>query len=292
MTDPFIIAGGIASAPLVLDAAKRLLGPSLDMLGDGIKSGLVNRKSNVHKVAERADAKADTSQPGAIPPRVASEVFDKAQWAEDEFVAEYLSGMLASARTLAGIDDSAVSWTALVGRLSSDQLRLHYALYSAVRGKVVGQKVENLSDWESKPVFVGYMDLITKVLAWDGDTFQARVIEAGVGLEREGLIDTLAHGSTGFWEKHWSPRSGKALPDDQFGFLMFQPTSAGAMLFLRAHGHKLDAGKLTDVDLTLEFAGDPNQAPLPVPGYWADDLPVLQQPSPVHEQEDPPPAKG
>ncbi len=278
MTDPLIIAGGIASAPVVLDATKRLLGPTLDMLGEGIKAGLANRKSNVSKVADRADAKTDTTEPGAIPPRVAAEVFEKAQWADDEFVAEYLSGMLASARTPEGKDDSAVSWTALVGRMSADQLRLHYALYLAVRGRIVGTKVENTSDWESKDVFVGYMDLLVKALAWDGKTFKARVVEAGVGLEREGLIGEMSHGSEAFWAKHWSPKVGKALPGEQSGFLMFRPTAAGAMLFLRAHGHRLDSARLTDSELDLAYAGDPQYAPLPVPGYWVQDLPTYAPP--------------
>lgn len=284
MSDPLIIAGGIASAPIVLETTKRLVGPSLDLLGERIKNGLVNRKSNISKVAARADVKADTSEPGAIPPRVAAEVFDKAQWADDEFVTEYLSGMLASARTPEGTDDSAVSWTALVGRMSSDQLRLHYALYSAVRQRVVGIATENLSDWESKGVLVGYMDLIAKSLAWDGETFKARLVEAGIGLEREGLISDLAHGSATFWEKHWGQPKAKHLPEGQLGFLRFRPTSAGAVLFLRAHGRRLDAGRLTDASLDLTYAGNPNEAPFPVPGYWDEDLPSLKRPPEVQSE--------
>ncbi|WP_126963219.1 hypothetical protein [Microbacterium oleivorans] len=278
MTDPMIIAGGIASAPLVLETTKRLLGPTLDLLGDGIKNGLANRKSNISKVAARADAKADTSEPGAIPPRVAAEVFDKAQWADDEFVTEYLSGMLASARTPAGTDDSAVSWTALVGRMSADQLRLHYALYTALRAKVAGKKFDNISEWESKEVFVGYSDLRLIALGWDQEFFVERLVEAAVGLAREGLITQLGHGSSDFLARVWSPTRKKALPDGQFGFLVFTPTSAGSVLFLRAHGYRAHSGVLAEAELDVSYSGDPQDAPGAINSYWVEDLPPFNPP--------------
>lgn len=94
-------------------------------------TALENRHSDVRRVAELADARGRGA--GAIPARVAESVLQSAQFAKSEFVAEYLSGILASSRTPDGHDDRGISWTRLISQLSSDQVRMHYVLYTAAR---------------------------------------------------------------------------------------------------------------------------------------------------------------
>ena len=271
MTDPFIIAGAIASAPVVLDAYKRLLGPSLDLLGDGIKAGLANRRSNIHKVAARADAKADTDEPGAIPSRVAAEVFDKAQWADDEFVAEYLSGVLASSRSVDGRDDRGIVWTSLVGRLSADALRLHYAVYSALRAKVRGQDVDVMAHWTRRQLVFNYYELLPGLEFGFGDAGIRRLLDAAYVLEREGLLASMTHGSadhfTGLpYRKYELPRLGD--------IFITATTIEGCHLFLQGHGHGgVWAGAIADIDRTFDNWPDVAPSFSSIPVVWLDELP-------------------
>jgi hypothetical protein len=272
MTDPLLIAGAIASTPVVLDGYKRLLGPSLDLMGEGIKKGLVNHRSNIHKVAERADAKTNTERPGSIPPRVASDVFDKAQWADDEFVAEYLSGVLASSRSEDGRDDRGIVWTSLVGRLSSDALRLHYAIYSCLRTKLLGKNTDVMSTWTEKHLVLNYYNLLPGLEFEPNQVGMRRLLDAAYVLQREGLIATMTHGSADNFTGH--PFVRYVLPN--FGdIFMTATTIEGCNLFLYGHGY---GGSWADAiaDEEREFPSWPDIAPSlgSIPAVWLDELPL------------------
>jgi hypothetical protein len=276
MTDPFLIAGALASgavsAPVVLDAYKRLLGPSLDLMGDGIKMGLVNRRSNIHKVAERADAKTNSQRPGAIPPRVASDVFDQAQWADDEFVAEYLSGVLASSRSEDGRDDRGIVWTSMVGRLSSDALRLHYSIYSCLRAKLLGENTEVISSWTQKHLVLNYYDLLPGLEFEFGQVGIRRLLDAAYVLQREGLVSGMTHGGADHFTGQ--PFARYVLPDIGDIF-MTATTVEGCNLFLYGHGHGGSwANAIADEE--LEFPSWPDTAPSlnSIPAAWLDELPL------------------
>ena len=92
----------------------RWLGPLVDEAGQDLARRY--RQRNVERAVQRGEKKTDLNKPGAVPLRVAAEVFEKAQWSEDEFVAEYLSGVLASARDEGEENDTGVSWASLIGR--------------------------------------------------------------------------------------------------------------------------------------------------------------------------------
>lgn len=271
MTDPFAIAGAVTSVPLVLDVYKRLLGPSLDLMGEGIKTGLLNRRSNIHKVAERADAKTSARGPGAIPPRVAADVFDKAQWADDEFVAEYLSGVLASSRSEDGRDDRGIVWTSLVGRLSSDSLRLHFAIYSALRAKLRGQDGDFMAQWTQKHLVFNYYDLLPGLEFGIGQVGIGRLLDAAYVLEREGLVSGMTHGSA----EHFTGQPFRSYSLPNFGDIFMTATSIqGCSLFLYGHGRGASwAGAIADQD--VDFPAWPNIAPSLglIPAIWLDELP-------------------
>lgn len=289
MVDPLQAVGAVAGlakvAASVSDEAKtantlglKVLGPPAEAIGNHLKARIEawSEDALARRVLQRAEAKIDPTRSGRVPPRVAADIFEKAQWADDEFVAEYLSGVLASARTPVGKDDSAVSWTALVGRLSSDQLRAHYLLYTGLREKLVGQHFENIADYEQKRFLVSYDDLIP-AFEWEQVTSYsaARLVEAIYGLEREGLIADASHGSRAFWEKFAQPRWKKEFPPGQ-GFFMFRAATAGTMLYLRAHGFASAATNLyVSPDATFEPAGE-GAAQLRAPElYLVDDLAPL-----------------
>src|SRR5205823_3226803 len=57
---------------------------------------------------------------------------------DDELGAEYLGGVLASSRTEAPRDDRSASLIALVSRLSTYALRVHYLMYAGARPTMAG----------------------------------------------------------------------------------------------------------------------------------------------------------
>jgi hypothetical protein len=201
---------------------------------------------NARRVLVKAAAKVDGSKPGAVPPRVANEVSDKAQWAEDEFVAEYLSGVLASSRTEDAGDDRGVSWAALVGRLSSLSLRLHFVLYEAA-GRVIAanlpERLENVNDFN---IAINYEDLwraLGMELPEPPRMIQERRILEALGLlQREGLLHSRVwFGYTEFVAERY-PASVKKLRSHAVplpgigGVLVYSVNTQGAELFMWGHG--------------------------------------------------------
>ncbi|PPF88642.1 hypothetical protein C5C03_06485 [Clavibacter michiganensis] len=228
----------------------RLLGPTFDVMGGQMEQWYLRK--NVERVAKRAAKKADTDADGSIPPRVAAEVFEKAQWADDDFLAEYLSGVLATARTPDGDDDRGVSWTALVGRMSADQLRLHYVLYRAIRSLRVKQEWDSVSTALEDPVVVTYFDLtVVMGIPWTNEGM-ARLLEALYGLRAEDLVgDDLTHGSAEYVQR--TRFGGYTFPPEGGGYILARGTTRGAGLFLQAHGlGKLWARAMFDPDVELD----------------------------------------
>jgi hypothetical protein len=110
-------------------------------------------------------------------------------------MADYLGGVLASARESGG--DDAVAWTALIARMSSRELRMHYALYSAYRRAVRGATLNLQKDADRRrAVFVPVSDA-DGLYAALGPQPQHDIATMLVGLLREGLIDNNAAWAVG-----------------------------------------------------------------------------------------------
>lgn len=212
----------------------RLFGPTADIMGAQMAQAY--QKKLVRRVISKAEKKSQTDSNGSIPPRVAKEVFDKAQWAEDEFVAEYLSGVLASSRSADGKNDSGVSWTALVGRLSSDQLALHWIIYSATQQRSRSEEFEDIwtllrqqEIWEVHDIF--------SALGWEltENTLVGRLYEAMYGLQREGLVTDLSHGLGDYLTEDVSWTAGHQF-SKELTYVTFKLTNDGVGLFLQSLG--------------------------------------------------------
>lgn len=241
----------------------RLLGPTADEMGTQLAEWY--KRKNVERVARRAEAKAHTGTEGAIPPRVAADIFDKAQWADDEFVAEYLSGVLASARTEDGLDDSAIAWTALVGRLPSFQLRLHYTLYATARHLMSGLSLALVNDLEVS-IYVPLIDLLKTVVGEDSFSdqrarhFADQFNQAIPNLEREGLLKSEATST----REDGDLLSHKTVPTRVA--MTFSVTSLGVLLFLRGGGvqaTQLSAFVAPDTELIFDEVVQKFQIPVP-----------------------------
>ena len=289
MTDPINAISSLASLgnatdPVAAEAAKtgaalwmKIMGPPADAYGAHLKAKVEQWSENVlaRRVLERAARKANSSDPGTVPPRVAAAVFEQAQWAENRFVAEYLSGVLATARTPEGTDDRGVAWSAMIARLSSDALRLHYVVYSALRQKLLNEDTSVISDWTTKQLVFTYLDMIQLISFGDGHDWTDRLIAAAYTLQREGLLVNMTHGGaehlTGLpYRNYQLPRLGD--------MLITATTVEGCRLYLQAHGYgTLWASSIGDAGRNFDPWPDVPPALMNVPSTWLDQLPPALQ---------------
>ncbi|WP_074713521.1 hypothetical protein [Arthrobacter alpinus] len=286
MMDPITAAPVIASianalAPdsdsnteLRTSLLKKVLGPPADAYGLhlGQKVEMWSQSRQTKKVLELAAQKVDSTKAGRVPPRVAAAILESSQYTDDEFVAEYLSGVLASARTPEGLDDRGVSWTALVNRLSSDSLKIHYIIYSIMRREMRGVEIEVMADWCRKHIVVRYIDLLPILDLGEPQEAMRRCLDALYSLQREGLIEALTHGSASHLTGH--PYGQYVLPD-LGDMIIMSTTIQGVQLFLQGHGYgDVWANGIADPERGFEVAGTIEQGLSEVPGMWLESLPM------------------
>ncbi|MBO9703943.1 MAG: hypothetical protein J7474_00300 [Arthrobacter sp.] len=271
MVDPItekVAEQGAKSFGAVVD---KLLGPTAEIMGQELASWY-ERRRNVQRVAERAAMRSDLEVEGSVPARLAAELFDKAQWADDEFVAEYLSGVLASGRTAGGSDDSGISWTALVGRLSSTQLALHWIIYTSFQKRIRGHSHEEFWDLISRQIVVDFQVLQSELQrSTSGEVELSRILEAAYGLRREGLLVDLSHGDGGYLSSSVTWTKASQLRSDRV-YMTFKVTSDGVELLLHAlgEGDQWFAGIMfEDASKAIE---ESEVSPSQVASVFVDDL--------------------
>ncbi len=127
----------LGSAPVVL----KIVGPTADYVGGGIKNLVERQVENVERVFEKAAGRLGEEgleRPGGVPPKVLKEVIEGASFCEDELGAEYFGGILAASKLENQRDDRGATLAALVGRLSTYQIRSHYLMYAYAQRAVQG----------------------------------------------------------------------------------------------------------------------------------------------------------
>ena len=253
----------------------KILGPTADYLGEGLREWTDRGTRNVHRVFAKAERKLGPEAletEGVVPPRVLKGILEEGQFCENELGAEYLGGVLASSRTSDGRDDRGASLVALVGRLSTYQLRAHYIMYMQARRAFVGKDI-SLGEQDVRcrePLFlpldglVDAMDLSPREVADVGDYLMHTVH----GLIREGLIENqFAYGD----DECLRRLGGAGNPDFGEGGVIYRVTPLGIELFCGAHGVSGDA--LTKFkDPEIEFSVE---LPIPMAGPFGlvSDLP-------------------
>jgi hypothetical protein len=134
----------------ILGSAKlleKLLGPTAEYVGGGIKSWTENRVTNVDRILRIAAIKLGNriDEPGTVPASVLGKILDKGSFCEDELAAEYFGGVLASSKSDVPRDDRGASYVALIGRLSTYQIRAHYGFYQLFKREFNGASVEDMT---------------------------------------------------------------------------------------------------------------------------------------------------
>jgi hypothetical protein len=256
MPDPITAATSAAAAAAKSETGKSLIKavllPPADVLGRHLAEILDGRlgqwrAENAQRILEKAARKtANIEEMGHYPPKVIKNVFDDGSLDDNELIAEYLGGVLASSKSPSGRDDRGVGVSVLVNRLSSYTLRMHYIFYSALQMAAKGSDV-NLRIERNRKEFRIYIpwSSYTEAMGFDTPEEETTATEhAIVALEREGLMSRyFLMGSA----ENLRKEAKREIPSEG---IVFEPSMPGIELYLWGHGY----GR-ADYDVFL----DPNE---------------------------------
>jgi hypothetical protein len=249
-----ILGTAIGSAKLI----EKVLGPTAEYLGTGLRDFAQHRVDNVKRIFQRANAFLGDRPPDgqAVPPRVLRDVLNDGSYRDDELTASYYGGILASSRSGIARDDRGAAFTALVGRLTTYQLRAHYILYRTVNA-LYSNTNRNLQESGGRVAcrtFLPLQDYITAMQRQPEERLDAFLAHVFFGLSREALIENdFSFGPP----EHIKSRFPAAESDG----LLFMPSALGIELFLWATGNSsLDLNAICRQEIELPELGIPSCA--------------------------------
>jgi hypothetical protein len=251
--------GAALAAYLTKDALQKLLGPTADYLGQGLKDFTQRRAENIGRIFQNAEAKLGDrlESPGAIPPKVLKAIVDEGSFSNDELAIEYFGGVLASSRTEHGRDDRGARIAKTLDGLSTYQLRTHYLIYATIRALFRDRGLKLNTEGRLKmQIFIPFSDYYSAMDFSPAERAQIKEMLSHIvfGLDRDGLIDWERYGPQEYLSQSfaWAKEGG----------IICVPSALGTELFLWAFGH---------ADKPREFIFDPAFSPA-IPGI-AEQLP-------------------
>ncbi len=219
------------------DLVPKILGPTADYIGEGLKELTTKGVQNIQRVFQSAAKKLGNkiNSPGQVPPRVLKNILNEAYFCDSEVGAEYFGGILASSRSNDSRDDRGAYFAAMVGRLSTYQIRSHYIIYQCFKHVFDGRRLpfNHMELREKASVFIPLRNYIDAMDCKGCEDMTPYLNHACVGLIKESLIsDYFAHGESRFYRVHppTGLESAKALG------IVLAPTRLGLELFLCSHG--------------------------------------------------------
>lgn len=225
-----VIGGALLGGKVV----EKVLGPTAEYLGEGIKTFAEKRVENVRNIFTNAQKKLGDriNSPGAVPPRVLAGILNDGSYRDDKLASEYYGGVLASSRTEISRDDRGATLISLVSRLSSYQLRVHYVIYRIFFELYGGSNtpITPSKDRITLKTFIPESSLLIAMDFSESEPGQMIMEHALVGLSREELFNPLnwAYGGPPMLQQRGynGPERG----------LIVEPTPNGVELFLNAMG--------------------------------------------------------
>jgi hypothetical protein len=215
------------------DLVVKVLGPTAEYVGDGLKNWTERRVANLGRVFSAAARKLPELPPSgeSVPPRVLGAVMNDASFAEDPVTAEYFGGVLASSRSGVRRDDRGTVFVSLIARLSTYQVRAHYVFYSVVRSVHLGSSHSVLmrAGRAALRVCIPFRVFASAMGLEQGEDANSIISHAIFGLKKEGLIDD----EFVFGPRDYIQRLASAARN---GGLVVGPSALGADLFLWANG--------------------------------------------------------
>lgn len=223
-----ILGGAYGGAKLI----QRLLGPTADYLGEGIKSWTEVRLQNTKNIFYSAERKLGEriNEEGSVPPRVLKGILDEGSFCDDELTVEYFGGILASSRSSITRDDRGTTFVALLSQLSTYQIRLHYIFYSVMKAVHKDPGV-SLGFGDTRQMLTTFMPKETLLEGFEFDqqetmNSESIISHAIIGLHAKGLIE----GDYAYGDPH---ELNVEMPENG---VFFQPSGLGIELYLWAHG--------------------------------------------------------
>jgi len=225
-----ILGAAIGSAKLI----EKVLGPTADYLGVGLRDFAKHRVDNVKRIFQKAGELLGEAPPDgqAVPPRVLRDVLDDGSYRDDELTASYYGGILASSRSGISRDDRGAAFTALVGRLTTYQLRAHYILYRTIN-ELYSTTKRNLQDVGPRTqcrTFLPIDDYLSAMQPQTDEALDAFLSHVFFALSREALIE----GQFTFGPAEHMKKQFAAADCDG---IIFLPSALGVELFMWATGN-------------------------------------------------------
>jgi hypothetical protein len=234
MVEPITAVGAGLAVLGSKDILNKVLGPTAEYLG-AKTAGLVEKCDvNLDKIFARAYKKlgprADT--PGGVSARVLRHVVEDGRFVEDELVAEYYGGLLASSKTPTGSDDRGLPHLSRVKAMSVYQIRLHFLIYLSML-RLFHEEATNVGDNQERSklkIFVPYPTVVAGLRPEPLASFHSIFTHAINGLYSDGLVHNFSYGDVDHLKKTFS---GAPAPG-----LVVEPTFIGAEFFLWAIGRE------------------------------------------------------
>jgi hypothetical protein len=233
------IAAIDAGKDVAKDLIIRVLGPTADYWGEGLKNLNQKAAQNIGRIFHRGSQKLSQSleNKGSVPPRIAKEIFEEGAFCENDVLVEYYSGILASSRTEDGSDDRMIPVLSLIKSMSTAQLRTHYILYSLFRSLFIKTK-NNLQISTEAAKLLMLLPLKTYGESMNSKpptTFDITIPHCLFALANKDLIQpNYAFGSQKFLLSQY-PEYTHLITEEG---IIVAPSVLGAELFLAAHGVK------------------------------------------------------
>lgn len=239
------------------DGVSKLLGPTADYLGGELKELVAKSQKNLFSVFKRAERKCGErlEQPGTVNPRVMKHIYDEARFCENELLAEYFGGVLASSRTDGGEDDRGVYYSLIVKSLSTYQLRCHYLFYYLIWNLCKGKNLDlySYNAREKLTVVFPYKIYSATFNVTDGKSETNYLTHSLAGLAKSDLIGE----SFGLSDPEDLKINDVTITEQSF---FIEPTITGIELFVWAHGKGengldafLDPKLIEEPDLEIKF---------------------------------------
>lgn len=228
-----ILGSTIGGAKLI----EKLLGPTADYVGDGLKNWAEKRIENTGRIFQKAARKLDQKIEGrgSVPPKVLKEVLDEGSYCDDELTAEYFGGVLASSRSGVSRDDRAATYMKLISELSTYQVRLHFIVYRAWRTLFVGTALRPTfsEDLEKMALFFPFSTLSPCMDFAANESDDEILRDSEAGLVRHKLLIAPHYGMTRHINEMNKIRGWRAVSEP--GMCLW-PTFYGIDLWLWAIG--------------------------------------------------------
>jgi len=228
-----ILGSALGGAKLV----EKMLGPTAEYIGGGLRSWTERRLQNVANIFTNAKKMLGDriEESGAVPPRVLKEVLDEGSYCDDPLTAEYFGGVLASSRSQVSRDDRGAYWSSLVARLSVYQVRSHFLIYRAVCDRFAGKDFQFNADDRPKLSILLPLSSYCRAMDFSQEEMNQLTLllsHSFFGLHKEGLIEHLLFGNG----ENLKKRMGAHFSPPEEGGVWVRPSVLGAELFLWAHG--------------------------------------------------------